>query len=362
MEFSDDEEEVIDLNAINDKEQNAQKTERTKTSSSKNIKWIKSSLESLSQMARSEHEETEYSEPYNEGEKKFIENDLNGNDNDNQEKISDYNNDTNEIKENNSNKEYTEELEETQVDSNSTKSIYTFIWDEGGNNVKLIGSFSNWKQQFEMEKDKNENLFKFSLSLNNDKYQYKYIVDGEWKCSKKQKTIDDGKGNVNNLLDLTNAKPKEEIKKKNLSKKSSKNASKKRNKSKKTHKKNNSDLPVQKGKKKKGKKKEYSNEYPDFMKLTEPNHSEVIGKAFNLNNISKQNKIGNIKYYKFAPNESFSSNKSYLNLSNYSHTNLNHIIFQKKIKKNRNIKLGISNRYREKATTFIYYNCFSKKN
>ena len=31
MEFSDDEEEVIDLNAINDKEQNAQKTERTKT-------------------------------------------------------------------------------------------------------------------------------------------------------------------------------------------------------------------------------------------------------------------------------------------------------------------------------------------
>ena len=28
---------------------------------------------------------------------------------------------------------------------------------------------------------------------NNDKYQYKYIVDGVWKFSKKQNIIDDGK-------------------------------------------------------------------------------------------------------------------------------------------------------------------------
>ena len=99
------------------------------------------------------------------------------------------------------------------------------------------------------------------------------------------------------------------------------------------------------------------------MKLTEPNNSNNIGKAFNINNESKQKKIGIQKFYKLEPNNSYSSIKSYLNLWHYRHTRINHIILQKKIKKDIfYIKIGMSNRYREKATTFIYYNCFSKNN
>ena len=369
MEFSDDEEEeVIDLNENYDNDNNNEKTEKTKSSSTKKIKWIKSSLESLSQMARSGFEETEFSEP-NEIIKDFFENQVydnrndNDNDEDNKENISDYNNDINENNNNEikNNNEITEQEKETNMESVPTKNDYTFIWDEGGNTVKLIGSFSNWKQQFPMEKDETNNIFKFTLTLNNEKYQYKYIVDGVWKCSKNQKTIDDGKGNINNILDLTNVKPKEEVKKKNVSKKRSKNENKKKSKTKKKEEKNNKDLRIKKETSKKSKTNDYGNEYPDFTKLTEPNHSEIIGKPFYLNNISKQRKIGNSKYYKFTNNDSYSSSKSYINLSNYRHTILNHITFQKKIKKNKNIKLGISNRYREKATTFIYYNCFSKK-
>ena len=33
---------------------------------------------------------------------------------------------------------------------NSTEVKYTFIWDEGGKNVKVTGSFVNWASQFDM--------------------------------------------------------------------------------------------------------------------------------------------------------------------------------------------------------------------
>ena len=372
MEFSDSEEEIIDLNAEKSKEEKKAEKSKSKSSSNK-IKWVKSSLESLSQMAKNEVEETEYEEHSNINKDEEIIDIDNDNEGENQEKISDYDNyndnDKNDDNYNKDNKynDFTEKTEETHADSNNAKnkqSIYTFIWDEGGENVKLIGSFSNWKQKYEMEKDEKDQIYKFSLPLNNEKYQYKFIVDGVWKCSKNQETIDDGKGNINNILDLTNndIQPKEEVKKKNISKKGSKIENKKKTKEKKKKEKKKSFTNTKKEKQKKGiNKKEYGNVYPEFDNLTEPNHNDIIGKAFNINNQSKQKKLGNPFYYKFEPINSYSSNKSYLNISTYRHTILNHIIFQKNIKNNIHIKIGIFSRYREKASTFIYYNCFSKK-
>ena len=120
-------------------------------------------------------------------------------------------------------------------------------------------------------------------------------------------------------------------------------------------------MQKKRSKKKATNKKEYGNIYPEPDNLTEPNHNDIIGKAFNINNQSKQKKLGNPFYYKFEPINSYSSNKSYLNISTYRHTILNHIVFQKKIKNNIHIKISIISRYREKASTFIYYNYFSKK-
>ena len=374
MEFSDSDEEIIDLNDEKNKEKEEKKEKSKSKNSLKNINWVKQSIESISQIVKSENEENENSEYNIENRNNGILDNINDcdndNDNDNDEDNQDDSiNEKNDVNYNKNNKynDFTEKTEETQPDSNAIKkknikkniNNYTFIWDEGGNNVKLIGSFSNWKQQYEMEKDEKDNIYKFSLPLNNEKYQYKFIVDGVWKCSKKQSTIDDGKGNINNILDLTNIKPKEEIKKKSISKKNSKNFSKKKIKEKKKKEKKNSDLKKEKKEQKKANNNnEYGNDYPDYMKLTEPNNSNNIGKAFNINNESKQKKIGNPKYYKFEAINSYSSNKSYLNLINYRHTRLNHILFQKKIKNDiLYIKIGMSNRYREKATTFIYYNC-----
>ena len=36
-----------------------------------------------------------------------------------------------------------------------------------------------------MDKDPNDNTFKFDLPLDNKIYQFKFIVDGEWRCSEK---------------------------------------------------------------------------------------------------------------------------------------------------------------------------------
>ena len=93
--------------------------------------------------------------------------------------------------------------EETLEDTNNNKKNYTFIWDEGGNDVKITGSFSDWKIKFQMTKEPNNQIFKCTLPLGNEIYQYKFIVDGEWKFSKKFPTKDDGNGNINNILDNT---------------------------------------------------------------------------------------------------------------------------------------------------------------
>ena len=323
-------------------------------------------------MAKSEPEDTDNGDQNNidQNYANFEVDNDNDNDNniteDNQDKLSDYNNYIDE--KDNDNKDYKDNNksteEDTNTNSNSTKNNqnYIFIWDEGGNSVKLIGSFSNWIKYYDMEKDEKDQIFKFSLPLENGKYQYKFIVDGVWKYSKKQNTEDDGKGNINNILDLTYVKPKEEIKNKNISKKNNKTENKIKIKEKKKNEKKQSNTITKKEKKNVFKKNAFGNVYPDPMKLTEPNHDDDIGKVFNINNESKQKKIGNPKFNRFEINNSYSSNKSYINISCYRHTKLNHIIFQKKIKRNIFFKIGMSNRYRGKSTTFIYYNCLSKNN
>ena len=371
MELSDSEEEIVDLNEEKDKSKEEEKKDKPKSklSSSKISKWIKPSLESLSQMAKSIPEDTDTGDQNNidQNYANFEMDNYNDDDNaeDNQDKNSDYNNYINDKynDKDNNNKSAEDTNTNTNTNSNSAKNNqnYIFTWDEGGNNVKLIGSFSNWVKYYEMEKDEKDQIFKFSLPLENGKYQYKFIVDGVWKCSKKQNTEDDGEGNINNILDLNNIKPKEEIKNKNFNKKNNKIENKKKIKEKKKNEKKKSDINIKKERKKTSKKNAFGNDYPEPAKLTELNLDDDIAKAFNINNESKQKKIGNQKFNKFEINNYYSSNKSYLNISCYRHNKLNHIIFQKKNKTYINSKIGMSYRYRGKATTFIYYNCLSKK-
>ena len=259
--------------------------------------------------------------------------------------------------------------EEMFVNSNNIKKNYTFIWDEGGNDVKITGSFSDWKIKFQMTKDTNTKIFKCIIPLGNEIYQYKFIVDGEWKFSKKFPTKIDGNGNINNILDNTKniliqlkEKNKEEKKseKKEKAKKIKKKAKTKKTKNKqspistktKTTKTRastvNKDKIIRKN-------SIYQSEYPsddDILPLPLPN--EPYFESFELENYSNQKKIGKINYYEYYDRYCFSFEASSKPIFILGHINLNHLISIKPNKSNL-LKNSMSFRYREKASTFIYY-------
>ena len=260
--------------------------------------------------------------------------------------------------------------EETLEDTNNNKKNYTFIWDEGGNDVKITGSFSDWKIKFQMTKEPNNQIFKCTLPLGNEIYQYKFIVDGEWKFSKKFPTKDDGNGNINNILDNTKnilVQPKEGNKeeKKPAKKEKTKKIIKKAKTKNKT--KNKQSLISTKTKTTKTrastvnkdkmirKNSIYQSEFPsddDILPLPLPN--EPYFDSFELENYTNQKKIGKKNYYEYYDRYCFSFEASSKPIFILGHINLNHLISIKHNKSNM-FKNSMSFRYREKASTFIYY-------
>lgn len=230
-----------------------------------------------------------------------------------------------------------DKVNNNEPDSNLVE--YTFFWREGGNIVKLVGTFNNWKEQLLMEKDPVENVFKYKLKLKRDKYEYKFIVDNVWKFSRQQGMKGDGKGNTNNFIDLTNYK---------LSKKNIGN--------------NNGVKPVKKVKKIKKKKKEKKPSVDSFNVLlpqkeelnTEaPTTQELFLNSFYINEATHQKNVGEDKYYKYVDKESFTEEKSYRNLLYSPHVNLNHTLTycdNKDI-----LQVGLTYRFRNKDCTMVYY-------
>ena len=230
-----------------------------------------------------------------------------------------------------------EKVNNKEPDSNLVE--YTFFWREGGNTVKLVGTFNNWKEQILMEKDPVENVFKYKLKLKRDKYEYKFIVDNVWKFSRQQGMKGDGKGNTNNFIDLTNYK----LSKKNIGK-------------------NNEVKPVKKVKKIKKKKKEKKKSVDSFNVLlpqkeelnTEaPTTQELFLNSFYINEATHQKNVGEDKYYKYVDKESYTEEKSYRNLLYSPHVNLNHTLTycdNKDI-----LQVGLTYRFRNKDCTMVYY-------
>ena len=76
-----------------------------------------------------------------------------------------------------------------------------FTWKHGGSNVVITGSFDNWSQSIIMAKDSVNDMWRKTLLLNpNEQHEFKFIVDGVWRCSLDWETHTDAQGNVNNLI------------------------------------------------------------------------------------------------------------------------------------------------------------------
>jgi len=234
--------------------------------------------------------------------------------------------------------------------NNNINNKYTFIYPGEAQNVKLTGSFCEWKIKYDMIKDPNDNKFKLALPLNNEIYQFKFIVDNEWKYSSNYQTQPDNLGNINNCIDLTNYFKKEEITKKNSKDKlpliGNENAPK-------TKETTSSDKEENKIIKRK--ESIYDCEYPsDDNIIPMPLPNKRYYKSFKLDKYSHQNSIGNQKYLNYDDKISLSYEASSKPIFLLGHVNLNHLICFKN-KKMITAKNCMSFRYREKACTILYY-------
>ena len=248
---------------------------------------------------------------------------------------------------NNDNNKPNEKNEEM---NNNINNKYTFIYPDKAQNVKLTGSFCNWNIKYDMIKDPNDNKFKLALPLNNEIYQFKFIVDNEWKYSSNYQTQPDNLGNINNCIDLTNYFKKEEITKKNSKDKlpliGNENAPK-------TKETTSSDKEENKIIKRK--ESIYDCEYPsDDNIIPMPLPNKRYYKSFKLDKYSHQNSIGNQKYLNYDDKISLSYEASSKPIFLLGHVNLNHLICFKN-KKMITAKNCMSFRYREKACTILYY-------
>jgi hypothetical protein len=77
-----------------------------------------------------------------------------------------------------------------------------FTWTHGGHSSVIVtGSFDNWSSSIKLAKDQANDMWRKTVLLEgNQQYQFKYIVDGVWRCSMDWDTITDAQGNVNNVI------------------------------------------------------------------------------------------------------------------------------------------------------------------
>eukprot|EP00882_Tetradesmus_deserticola_P019246 GHRQ01020704.1.p1 GENE.GHRQ01020704.1~~GHRQ01020704.1.p1 ORF type:complete len:234 (+),score=55.50 GHRQ01020704.1:279-980(+) len=73
-------------------------------------------------------------------------------------------------------------------------------WSHGGEHVEVEGSFDNWSSRQPLQRTGRD--FTVIKLLLPGVYQYKFIVDGDWKYDPNQPAMFDEIGNVNNVIEV----------------------------------------------------------------------------------------------------------------------------------------------------------------
>ncbi len=71
-------------------------------------------------------------------------------------------------------------------------------WSTGGTSVSVTGSFNGWGERIPLRRSGTD--FVVCLNLMPGTYQYKFIVDNEWRYATDQSTVRDEMGNINNCM------------------------------------------------------------------------------------------------------------------------------------------------------------------
>ncbi|KAJ0988719.1 hypothetical protein J5N97_007075 [Dioscorea zingiberensis] len=84
--------------------------------------------------------------------------------------------------------------------------LATFSWPYGGRQVFITGSFTSWTRHYAMTPvDGSPGTFQTLIDLPPGGYQYRFLVDGIWRCDERQPCVSDVYGVVSNWLYITEA-------------------------------------------------------------------------------------------------------------------------------------------------------------
>ena len=98
--------------------------------------------------------------------------------------------------------ETTENTKKTEL---SDLKPFKFEWKEGGNDVKISGSFlENWNKEEEMIFNNDTKVYEITLNVPKGLSQFKFIVNGKWVCSSHYKVVNDNNNNFNNEIYIGN--------------------------------------------------------------------------------------------------------------------------------------------------------------
>lgn len=92
-------------------------------------------------------------------------------------------------------------IPENSIDSSDTV-IHEFIWKYGGKSVQLAGTFTDWQPSiFMVPLDPQCEYWKALVELDPKvSWEFKFVVDGIWRCSLDLPTITDPHNNTNNII------------------------------------------------------------------------------------------------------------------------------------------------------------------
>ncbi|EDQ89638.1 uncharacterized protein MONBRDRAFT_25195 [Monosiga brevicollis MX1] len=81
------------------------------------------------------------------------------------------------------------------------KQEITVTWTHGGQDIRIAGTFNHWGDPVKMTR-RPDGVFEAKLLLAPGSYEYKFIVDREWKHDARLPTLRNSFGSVNNLLQV----------------------------------------------------------------------------------------------------------------------------------------------------------------
>ncbi|EGD72550.1 Prkab1b protein [Salpingoeca rosetta] len=73
-----------------------------------------------------------------------------------------------------------------------------FVWREAASQVMVAGTFNRWEDHVPLQKQR-DGSFSTIMHLKPGEYQYKYLVDGEWRHDPDAPTCSNSLGSINNL-------------------------------------------------------------------------------------------------------------------------------------------------------------------